>query len=343
MQLDLFPVNLHRAGDAGAVAVAEDGHGKLRAPRAHQTGEAHDLALAHMEGDVVDDLLVRVDRVVHVPVLHLQGHVPDLYAAALGKAVRQLAAHHAADDAVLADIIHALGQGLDGLAVAENGDVVRHIADLVDLVGDDDGGHALFLELQQQVQQRLGVLLVQGGGGLVQDHQAGVLGQRLGDLGHLLLAHADVLDQRFGRLGQTHHLQILRGLGVGLVPVDGKLFAPLIAQEHVLPDGHIGDQRQLLVDDDDAFFFTVLDFGEAAHFSLVYDIAAVRAVGIQSAEHVHQRGFSGAVFTDQRVNAALFDHKIHVVQGLYAGKLLGDPPHFQHVFRQVIPSIHESS
>ena len=274
--------------------------------------------------------------------LDLQGDLADGHVVALGEAVLHLTADHAADDPVLADVVRALVQRFDGFAVPQDGDVIRHIGDLVDLVGDEDGGHALLLEFQQQVQQRLGVLLVEGGGGLVQDHEAGVLGQSLGDLHQLLLADADILDQGFGGFGQADDLQIFRCLGMGLVPVDGKFFSLFVPQEHVFPDAHIGHQRQLLVDDDDAFFFAVLDFGELAYFSVVYDVSAVAAVGIPAAEHVHQRGLSRAVFADQGVDAAPLHGKVDVVKGLDPREFLGDPPHFQNVVRQNIPSRYES-
>ena len=46
----------------------------------------------------------------------------------------------------------------------------------------------------------LGVVLVERRGGLVEDQQLDVLGERLGDLDELLLADADVLDQGVGVL-----------------------------------------------------------------------------------------------------------------------------------------------
>ena len=247
-------------------------------------------------------------------------------------------ADHAADDAVLADVVRALVERFDRLAVTQDRDVVCDVGDLIDLVGDDDRGHALLFKLQQQIQQRLRVLLVERGGRLVEDHEAGVLRQRLCDLDHLLLADADILDQRLGRFGQADDLEVFRRLGVGLVPVDGIFFSLLVAQEHVLADRHIRDERQLLVDDNDAFFFAVFDLGELAYLTLVYDVSAVAAVGIPAAEHVHQRGFPGAVFADQGVDTALLYGKVDVVKRLDAGEFLGDPPHFQNVFRQMIPS-----
>ena len=195
--MNLFAVDFQRAGNAGAVAAAEQAHGKLGTPGAHQAGDADHLALAHMEGDVVDDLFVRVKRMIDGPVADVEGNIADFHTAALREAVFHLAADHAADDAVFADIILALGQSLDGPAVTHDGDVVRDIGNLVDLVRDDDRGHALLLELEKQIQQRLRVLFIQGRGRLVQNHQLRMLCEGLGNFDHLLFADADVLDQRF--------------------------------------------------------------------------------------------------------------------------------------------------
>ena len=229
-------------------------------------------------------------------------------------------------------------EGLDGLAVPDDGDVVGHIGDLVELVGDDDARHTLALEPEQQVQQGLGVGLVEGGGRLVQNEETGVFGQGLGDLHQLLLAHADVLDEGTGGLAQAHDLQVLVRLAVGVVPVDGKGLAPLVAQEHVLADGHVGHQGQLLVDDDDALGLAVRDLGELADLALVDDVAGIAAVGVDAAEDVHEGGLARAVLSHQGVDGPLLHLQIHVVQCPDAREQLGDIPHFQDVFRQDITS-----
>ena len=56
-------------------------------------------------------------------------------------------------------------------AVAQHGDRVGDLRDLVELVRDQDAGDALRLELEQQVEQRVAVVLVQARGRLVEDQQ----------------------------------------------------------------------------------------------------------------------------------------------------------------------------
>ena len=97
-------------------------------------------------------------------------------------------------------LMSPLGQRLDGLAVADDGDVVGDAVDLVELVRDQDRGDALPLELEQQVEQRLAVLFREAGRRLVEDQELDFLAQRLGDLDQLLLADADIGDQRLAGL-----------------------------------------------------------------------------------------------------------------------------------------------
>ena len=48
-----------------------------------------------------------------------------------------------------------------------------------------------------------------------------------------------------------------------------------------------------------------------------------------SAQHIHQGGFSRAVFAYQRVDFIPAQAKIHAVQRSDAGKAFGNPAHFQ--------------
>ena len=105
-------------------------------------------------------------------------------------------------------------------AVPQDRDRVRDRLDLLELVRDQDAGDALGAELAQQLEQLLGVVLVERGCGLVEDQQLDVLRQRLGDLDQLLLADADPADLGVGRLVEADLLEQLDRLGVRLAPVD---------------------------------------------------------------------------------------------------------------------------
>ena len=283
------------------------------------------------DGDVVVYHPLGVQGVVDRPVLHLQVHLGLHIVLPDGVAVLHGPAHHALDNPVLAELVHALYQGLDGGAVPDDGGLVGAVDNLVELVGDDDGGKALLFKLHQQVQQHLGVLVVEGGGGLVQDEQLHLFGKCLGNLHQLLLAGADVLHQGLGRLVQPHLAHVALRLAVGSVPVDvAHGVFDLVAQKHVFPDGQQGDQGQLLVDDDDAQGLAVLLGFKLAQLALVVDLAGVAPGGVGARKHVHQGGFARSVLADQGVDFPGLHPQIHVIQGFDAGKFLGDGLHFQN-------------
>jgi hypothetical protein len=70
-------------------------------------------------------------------------------------------------------------------------------------VADDDLGDALGFQFQHQVQKAVGVGFLQGSGRFVEDQQADVLRQGLGDFDQLLLADTQLADDRAGGFVQA--------------------------------------------------------------------------------------------------------------------------------------------
>ncbi len=330
LELDLLPVLHDGAADVAAVRTAEDAHREFGAPGAHQAGEPDDLAPAHREALVLADEPVGHLGVADGPVLHLEEHLADVRGA-IGEAALEAAADHAADDAVLVDHVLLHVEGLDGLAVAQDRDRVGDLLDLVELVADDDRADALALEPDDQVEQVLRVALVQGCGRLVEDQQPDRLVQRLGDLDELLLADADVLDLRAGVVAQADAVQQFGRLLLRLAPVDDAAAVQFAAEEDVLGDGQLGDERELLVDDRDAGGLALADVAEPHHLALVDDVALVAAERVDARQHLHQRRLAGAVLADDRVDLAGLHLDRHVVQRLDAGELLADGAHLEDV------------
>ena len=83
--------------------------------------------------------------------------------------------HHALDDAVLVDAVLVAIERFNGAAVADDGDLIRHRRDLVQLVGNQDGRDTACLEAEQKVEQLLAVALVQARCGLVEDQELHLL------------------------------------------------------------------------------------------------------------------------------------------------------------------------
>ncbi|MCY1501378.1 hypothetical protein D9M68_354510 [compost metagenome] len=277
----------------------------------------------------MQELPVAVVLVKDIPVLHFQQRLADL-GLARRVAVFHGAADHAFDNPVLADIFGLTVERFDGSAIAQDGNLVGDFADLVQLVRDDDRGHSLRAKLHQELQKRIGIGFVERGGRLVEDQEPHLLRKRLGDLDQLLLADADVGDERCRALAEAHLLQELLGAGKGLRPVDHAVAGDLVAEEDVLGDRQQRHQRQFLVDDDDAKVFAVGDRREATRFATVVDLAFIGAGGIDAAQHLHQRRLAGAVFADERVDLAFADLEADIVQRLDARERLGDAPHFKN-------------
>jgi hypothetical protein len=76
--------------------------------------------------------------------------------------------------------------------------VVRHLHDLAQLVGDQDDRLALRLQSLEDAEQVVGLGRGQHARRLVEDQDVGLAVERLQDLHPLLVADADLLDQRIG-------------------------------------------------------------------------------------------------------------------------------------------------
>ncbi len=208
------------------------------------------------------------------------------------------------------------------------------------LVRDEDAGDALGAELAQLLEQLLGIGLVERRRRLVEDQQLDVLGQRLGDLDELLLADPEPVDLRVGRLVEADLLEQPDRLLMGQAPVDDAACRLLVGQEDVLGDRQLRDQRQLLVDDDDALLLAVLDPTEVALLALVEELAVVRPVRVDAGHDLHQGGLAGTVLADQRVDLARANGEAHVLERLDARELLRDVAHLeQHVAQANRPSL----
>ena len=131
-------------------------------------------------------------RVDDAEVLDDQGVVAELRRVLVDGQLDRAADHHRGELGVAGG-----GLGLaDDLAEADDRDPVGDLADLAQLVGDEDDRLPGLLELAHDLHQLVGLLRGQDRGGLVEDEQLGVAGQRLDDLDALLDADGEVLDER---------------------------------------------------------------------------------------------------------------------------------------------------
>src|SRR6266550_3211287 len=328
-QVDFALLHERPAGDVAAVGAAEHAHRQFGAPGAHQAGNADNLAPVDVETDTLDHFAAGMQRMLDAPIPDLEQFVADP-GLAVRIAFRHFAADHAFDDAGFADVLGAAVDGLHRRAVAQHGDGVRDLGELIELVGDQDRGDALALEFQQQVEQRIAVAFVQAGGRLIEDQQLDFLGERLGDFDQLLLADAEIGDQRIGRFIQADLGEQLSRPAQRHSPIDDAHRRGFVAEEDVFRDRQQRDQREFLMDDDDAEAFAVGDRRELPLGALIDDVALIGAVWINPAEDLHQRRFAGAVLAADGVNFTGLYAEIDISQGLHAGKALGYSSHFQN-------------
>ena len=133
-----------------------------------------------------------------------------------------------------------------------------------------------------------------------------------------------------GSSAEAHPGQQFGGAGPGLGPVDHAALGGLVAEEDVLHDGQLGDQREFLVDDHDAGVLAGPDVLELLDLVLVHDVAGVGAEGVDPGEDLHQGGLAGAVFTADGVDLAGLHPQVHLGQGFNAGEFLGDGAHLEN-------------
>jgi hypothetical protein len=146
----------------------------------------------------------------------------------------------------------------------------------------------------------------------------------------LLLADADVGDQRVRILVQPDLAQQRGGLRADLVPVNDAVARLLVAEEDVLRDGEQRDEREFLVDDDDAAAFAVVNAGKPAFLPEEMDVAGIAAMRVDARKHLHQGRLAGAVLADDGEYFGLADIETDILERLDAGKGLGDAAHLQN-------------
>ena len=153
-------MEVHVAGDP--VLQTHDRLGELGLAVALNPGDGENLALVHLEADVVDDQLVALvdDR----QVLHHERCRPRMRRTLVDHQVDR-AAHHQRREL----LVGRRRRGFtDDLAQADDRDAVRDLAHLPQLVGDEHDGGSRLLELAHDDHELVGLLGGEHCGGLVE-------------------------------------------------------------------------------------------------------------------------------------------------------------------------------
>ena len=193
---------------------------------------------------------------------------------------------------------------------------------------DVDDADAVASESADLLEQIADVILRDGGGRLVHDDDAGVLGDGLGDLDLLLLSDREVSHQGAGRNTQVQRLEELDGPCLhGATVCEDASGAELAAQEDVLVDGSVQNRVELLVDHGNAVSDCLSGGGDGDGFTGDLDRSPVR--GVDAHEDLHEGGLPGAVLAHEGVDLARVQVEGDVVQDPHAGEGLVDTDHLK--------------
>ena len=143
---------------------------------------------------------------------------------------------------------------LDVTAVAEDGDRVGDLADLLEPVADEEDGDAALAQPAHGGEEAVDLVGRERGGRLVHDQQPRARRERLRDLEQLPVGDAE---SAHGRVGADVDRRSPRGCAAVSTriapPVDGaEARAGVAPGEDVLGDGQVLEDRRLLVHGDDA-------------------------------------------------------------------------------------------
>src|ERR1700730_8824680 len=208
-----------------------------------------------------------------------------------------------------------LAEPVEGdLAVLQQVDPVAYFQGLAVVVHDhDDGDLTLALQVLDQFQDHRPFLGAHRRQRLVQQQHLGVRGHRPGHRDGLALATGQLGHLGVDR-GDAHPdpVELLLG-GAPHAPVGQQRPAgPLPVQEHVVVDGELVDQRQVLVHGVDAERAGVVHRLQRDLLALQDDPS--RGRGLKAAHDLDQRGFARAVVTQEPQHLTLAQVEVHVVQ-----------------------------
>ena len=191
--------------------------------------------------------------------------------------------------------IRVLGAHIaDELAVAQDGDTVGQLLDLVHLVGDDDDSLTVIAHVAQHGEELVRLLRSEDGGRLIEDQDIRAAVEHLDYLDRLLLGNGHVVYLLVGVDFEAVSVADLLYLGGGVLQIElsGQ------AEDDVLRGGQHVDKLEVLVDHADAEVESILRGAYDDGLAVDAYLALVREV--DAGEHVHKRRLAAAVLAEER-------------------------------------------
>ena len=261
--------------------------------RAHEAGEAEDLALAEGEGDVLEEAVVGKPP-----------HLQDALARGLSLGridILEVPPDHAVHEG---DLVHARdARRLDEAAVAQDRHRVRDAVYLREAMTYIEDSDAFLLQGSDDAEKDFRLRLGQRRRRLIEDENLAVYREGLDDLDYLLLGHAE-LAHLLARVDMNVPLEIgeelLRSI-VNILEID-EAPAAYGGHEDVLRYADVLAEGDLLVDE--AYPHPKGVVGRTdQHLGALEEYLPLVGL-VYAAYHVHQRGFPGAVLADHGVHRA---------------------------------------
>ena len=264
---------------------------QLRLAVAGDAGHADDLAAAHREAHALHAL--HAEAVLHHEIRDLE---QGLAGSAGVLSTRRVTARPTISSASCSGVVVGGRPRRDDAPLTHDGDDVGGLADLAQLVGDEQHGLALGAQRSQDLEEVIGLLRREDGGRLVEDQEVGAAVERLEDLHALALAHAEVRDARIGIDLQVILAAQPLELGAGPRHPRAEPEAALDPEHHVLQHRERLHQHEVLMHHADPRRQRVLGRPDRHRSPAHEDLSAIGPViAVQDA---HQRRLAGAVLAD---------------------------------------------
>ena len=229
-------------------------------------------------------------------------------------------------------LLHCRAFGIDRTDVftlAQHGAAVGHRHDLIELVRDEENGLSLRREIFHDLHQLFDLLRGQNRSRFVEDQDLVIAVEHLEDLRALLHTHGDVFDQCVRINLQAVLLRQRQNLFARLLLLKKAVLVRLHAEDDVVQHREALYQLEVLVYHADAEIVGVVRILDGYDLAVFFNGTLLRLV--QAEQHRHERGFTGAVFTQQRVDFTLFELQRDIVVGDDAWEPFGDVQHFNGI------------
>ena len=212
------------------------------------------------------------------------------------------------------------GPGLDDAAAVEQGNRVADALDDVHLVRDDqDGEAAAAADLHDQVEDLVGRLRIEGGGGLVEQQHVGVGGQGAGDADPLPHAAGQLGGVGLAGVGEPHEPQQLGDLRRPGRLVDAD---ELERVAHVVGDGAGVEEVGLLEHESDPTARGTQGRVTGRGQVNTVDLDAAGGRAVEESEAAHEGRLAGAGVADDAVDGTLRHREAHPVEGAHLAATL---------------------